>query len=130
MGAMNKMETRIRELESETDAENRRLADSSKNLRRSERRIKDLTFAADEDRKNQERMQHLVDQLQGKIKSYKKQKRLPHLTWPSTGRSKEVLARPKSEPTFRNRLSPNSEPVAAAHLLDPGKRLGQIDSQT
>merc|ERR1712244_114240 len=66
-------ETRIRELESETDAENRRLADSSKNLRRSERRIKDLTFAADEDRKNQERMQHLVDQLQGKIKSYKKQ---------------------------------------------------------
>merc|ERR1739846_203087 len=71
--AMNKMETRIRELESETDAENRRLADSSKNLRRSERRIKDLTFAADEDRKNQERMQHLVDQLQGKIKSYKKQ---------------------------------------------------------
>ena len=71
--AMNKMETRIRELESETDAENRRLADSSKNLRRSERRIKDLSFAADEDRKNQERMQHLVDQLQGKIKSYKKQ---------------------------------------------------------
>merc|ERR1712001_477353 len=71
--AMNKMETRIRELESETDAENRRLADSSKNLRRSERRIKDLTFAADEDRKNQERMQYLVDQLQGKIKSYKKQ---------------------------------------------------------
>merc|ERR1711983_576528 len=59
--AMNKMETRIRELESETDAENRRLADSSKNLRRSERRIKDLTFAADEDRKNQERMQYLVD---------------------------------------------------------------------
>merc|ERR1712050_601449 len=56
-----------------TDAENRRLADSFKNLRRSERRIKDLSFAADEDRKNQERMQHLVDQLQGKIKSYKKQ---------------------------------------------------------
>merc|ERR1712186_307492 len=71
--AMNKMETRIRELESETDAENRRLADSSKNLSRSERRIKDLTFAADEDRKNQERMQYPVDQLQGKIKSYKKQ---------------------------------------------------------
>merc|ERR1739848_320715 len=71
--AMLKMETRIRELESETDAENRRLADAQKNLRRSERRIKDLTFAADEDRKNQERMQYLVDQLQGKIKSYKKQ---------------------------------------------------------
>merc|ERR1712218_131366 len=37
--AMNKMETRIRELESEVDAEARRLADAQKNLRKSERRI-------------------------------------------------------------------------------------------
>ena len=71
--AMNKMDTRIRELESEVDAENRRYADAAKNLRKSERRIKELTYAADEDRKNQERMQALVDQLQSKIKSYKKQ---------------------------------------------------------
>merc|ERR1712173_545253 len=71
--AMNKMETRIRELESELEAESRRFADAQKNLRKSERRIKELTFAADEDRKNHERMQGLIDQLQGKIKSYKKQ---------------------------------------------------------
>merc|ERR1711863_223138 len=71
--AMNKMETRIRELESEVDAEARRLADAQKNLRKSERRIKELTYASDEDRKNHERMQSLIDQLQGKIKSYKKQ---------------------------------------------------------
>merc|ERR1712141_153130 len=50
--AMNKMDTRIRELESEVEAENRRNADSQKNLRKSERRIKELSFAADEDRKN------------------------------------------------------------------------------
>merc|ERR1712212_686525 len=71
--AMNKMETRIRELESEMDAEGRRAADAQKNLRRSERRIKELTFAGDEDRKNHERMQGLIDSLQGKIKTYKKQ---------------------------------------------------------
>merc|ERR1719384_1168195 len=71
--AMNKLDTRIRELESEMDAENRRLGDAQKNLRRSERRIKELTFAADEDRKNHERMQSLVDGLQAKIRSYKKQ---------------------------------------------------------
>merc|ERR1712193_389905 len=71
--AMNKMETRIRELESEVDAENRRFGDAAKNLRKSERRIKEMTYAADEDRKNHERMQALVDQLQSKIKSYKKQ---------------------------------------------------------
>merc|ERR1711976_432714 len=66
-------ETRIRELESELDAENRRCADAQKNLRKSERRIKELTYQQDEDRKNHERMQGLIDQLQGKIKSYKKQ---------------------------------------------------------
>merc|ERR1712243_248057 len=71
--AMIKMETRIRELESELDAESRRFGDISKNLRKSERSIKELTFAADEDKKNHERMQALIDQLQGKVKSYKNQ---------------------------------------------------------
>merc|ERR1711874_967352 len=67
--AIAKMETRIRELE----AENRRLGDAQKNLRKSERHIKELSYSIDEDKKNQERMQALIDQLQGKIKSYKKQ---------------------------------------------------------
>jgi len=71
--AMNKMDSRIRELESELDAENRRFGDAIKNLRKSERRIKELAFASDEDRKNHERMQQLIDQLQSKIRSYKKQ---------------------------------------------------------
>merc|ERR1712173_347354 len=71
--AMIRMETRIRELESELDAETRRNGDICKSLRKSERSIKELTFAADEDKKNHERMQALIDQLQGKVKSYKKQ---------------------------------------------------------
>merc|ERR1711872_229474 len=71
--AMAKMETRIRELESEMDAESRRCSDAQKNLRRSERTIKEYTYQMEEDRKNHERMQVLIDQLQGKIKSYKKQ---------------------------------------------------------
>merc|ERR1711971_1250075 len=66
--AMSKLESRIRELESEMDAETRRLGDAQKNLRKSERKIKELTFQGDEDRKNHERMQALIDQLQGKIK--------------------------------------------------------------
>ena len=71
--AMNKMETRVRELESELSAENRRCGDSLKSLHKSERKIKELTYQSDEDRRNHERMQALVDQLQMKIKSYKKQ---------------------------------------------------------
>merc|ERR1711983_627129 len=41
--AITKMDTRIRELESELDAENRRMGDAQKNMRKSERRIKELT---------------------------------------------------------------------------------------
>merc|ERR1711892_1122975 len=71
--AIAKMDTRIRELESEFDAENRRMADAQKNLRKSGRHVKEMTYTQDEDRKNHERMQALIDQLQGKIRSYKKQ---------------------------------------------------------
>merc|ERR1711979_43681 len=71
--AIAKMETRVRELESELDAESRRCSDAQKNLRKSERYIKELSYQQDEDRKNHERIQGLIDQLQGKIKSYKKQ---------------------------------------------------------
>merc|ERR1712076_90505 len=53
--AMNKLESRIRELQSELEAENRRMAEGQKNLRKSERSIKELSFASDEDRKNHER---------------------------------------------------------------------------
>merc|ERR1711988_1567666 len=55
------------------DAESRRCSDAQKNLRGSERTIKEYTYQMEEDRKNHERMQVLIDQLQGKIKSYKKQ---------------------------------------------------------
>merc|ERR1712215_174489 len=71
--AIAKMETRIRELESEMDSENRRFADAQKNMRKSERHVKELIYQQEEDKKNHERMQGLVDQLQSKIKSYKKQ---------------------------------------------------------
>merc|ERR1712025_195050 len=64
--AMNKMDTRIRELESELDAGNRKGSDAQKALRKSERKIKELTYQQDEDKKNHERMQALIDQLQGK----------------------------------------------------------------
>merc|ERR1712150_322252 len=71
--AMNKMDSRIRELESEIDAENRGHGDANKNLRKSERRCKEISYVFDEDRKNQERMEKMIESLQNKVHSYKKQ---------------------------------------------------------
>ena len=65
--AAAKLESRLRELEAELDAEQRRLGDASKNMRKAERRIKELDFQYEEDRKQQEHMQDLVDKLQQKV---------------------------------------------------------------
>ena len=40
----SKLESRIKELESELDGEQRRLGDNSKNLKKGERRIKEIEF--------------------------------------------------------------------------------------
>ncbi|XP_035686562.1 myosin-16-like isoform X3 [Branchiostoma floridae] len=70
---LQKLETRVRDLEAELDAEQRRHQETLKNLRKNERRLKEMTFQSDEDRKNQERLQELVEKLQLKIKTYKRQ---------------------------------------------------------
>merc|ERR1711972_321523 len=80
MGAMKggkkqlqKLESRVRELESEVEAEQRRGADAVKGVRKYERRVKELTYQTEEDKKNVSRLQDLVDKLQLKVKAYKRQ---------------------------------------------------------
>uniref|UniRef100_A0A673VZC5 Myosin heavy chain 6 n=1 Tax=Salmo trutta TaxID=8032 RepID=A0A673VZC5_SALTR len=69
---IQKLESRVRELESEVEMEQRRSSDSVKGVRKYERRIKELTYQTEEDRKNLSRLQDLVDKLQLKVKSYKR----------------------------------------------------------
>ena len=64
---IQRLEQKIRELESQLDEEQRRLVDAQKNQRRVDRRIKELTFQQEEDHKNHERMQELVDKFQNKV---------------------------------------------------------------
>ncbi|KGL93480.1 Myosin-3 [Charadrius vociferus] len=70
---IQKLEARVRELEGEVDAEQKRSAEAVKGVRKYERRVKELTYQSEEDRKNALRLQDLVDKLQMKVKSYKRQ---------------------------------------------------------
>ncbi|XP_051932798.1 myosin heavy chain, fast skeletal muscle-like isoform X2 [Hippocampus zosterae] len=70
---LQKLEARVRELESEVDAEQKRGAEAIRGVRKYERRVKDLTYQTEEDRKNIARLQDLVDKLQLKVKVYKRQ---------------------------------------------------------
>merc|ERR1719350_2166487 len=71
--AMAKLETRIRELEIELGNVQAHTGENAKGYQKSERRVKELAFQIDEDKKNQDRMAELATKLQQKIKTYKKQ---------------------------------------------------------
>ncbi len=71
--AMSKLETRIRELETELGVCQSKTQENFKAYQRTERRVKELQFQQEEDKKNQDRMTELAQKLQQKIKTYKQQ---------------------------------------------------------
>ncbi|XP_069510588.1 myosin-4-like [Ambystoma mexicanum] len=70
---LQKLESRVHELENELEAEQRRGAEAIKGMRKYERRLKEVTYQSEEDKKNVMRLQDLVDKLQLKVKAYKRQ---------------------------------------------------------
>merc|ERR1712226_952685 len=70
---IQKLDQRVRELENELDAEQRRTADAQKNQKKLERKLKEIVYSGEEDKKNLTRLQDLVDKLQIKVKTYKRQ---------------------------------------------------------
>merc|ERR1712212_1263386 len=71
--AMAKLEGKIRELEAELATTQARTGEAGKAYQRSERKVKELQFSQQEDKKNQDRMSDLASKLQAKIKTYKAQ---------------------------------------------------------
>lgn len=91
--------TQVRELQSELEAEQKRSTEAIKGVRKYERKVKELTYQvsnelnlrafqgsslnretfflhfsqSEEDKKNNIRLQDLVDKLQNKMKAYKRQ---------------------------------------------------------
>ncbi|KAG7270989.1 hypothetical protein CRUP_014588 [Coryphaenoides rupestris] len=61
---LQKLESRVRELEVELESEQRKGSDAVKGVRKYERRVKELTYQNEEDKKTMARMQDLVDKLQ------------------------------------------------------------------
>ncbi|KAL7860466.1 hypothetical protein AOLI_G00168150 [Acnodon oligacanthus] len=70
---LQKLETRVRELENELEAEQKRGVETMKGVRKYERKVKELTYQSEEDKKNVTRLQDLVNKLQLKVKTYKRQ---------------------------------------------------------
>ncbi|XP_070704643.1 myosin heavy chain, skeletal muscle, adult-like [Pempheris klunzingeri] len=70
---LQKLENRVRELENELEAEQKRSGEAMKGVRKYERRIKELTYQGEEEKKSVTRLQDLVNKLQLKVKAYKRQ---------------------------------------------------------
>lgn len=70
------------------ESEQKRAADSVKGIRKYERRVKELTYQAEEDKKTVLRLQDLVDKLQLKVKAYKRQNEEAVRSVPTPGETK------------------------------------------
>ncbi|XP_010747839.3 myosin heavy chain, skeletal muscle, adult [Larimichthys crocea] len=70
---LQKLESRVRELENELEAEQKHSGEAMKGVRKYERKIKELTYQGEEEKKNVARLQDLVNKLQLKVKAYKHQ---------------------------------------------------------
>ncbi|CAF4029803.1 unnamed protein product [Adineta steineri] len=70
---ISKLEQRIHELESENELEQHRHQETLKELRKNDRRLKELVAQSEEDRKTQLSLQDATEKLQSKIKVYRRQ---------------------------------------------------------
>merc|ERR1711923_187936 len=68
-----KLEARAHDIEAALNNTIHQTDDVHKNITKGERRVKELLFQQEENKKNQDRITDLVEKLQQKIKSYKKQ---------------------------------------------------------
>merc|ERR1712180_176278 len=68
-----KLEARAHDIEMELNRTIQHTDEIHKTITKGERRVKELLFQQEENKKNQDRITDLVDKLQQKIKSYKKQ---------------------------------------------------------
>ena len=70
---IQKLEARVRELEAELEGEQRRHVETNKNYRTQDRKLKEVMFQSDEDKKQIEKAGEMADKLQNKIKVYRRQ---------------------------------------------------------
>jgi chromosome segregation ATPase len=64
---VQKLESKVREIESELENERRRGVDSQKAVRKMERKVKETVYSGEEDKKNLSRIQDQADILQSKV---------------------------------------------------------------
>merc|ERR1712129_560669 len=69
---VQKLESRVRELESDLSNESKRSAEGQKAIRKLERKVKESVYAGEEDRKNVSRAQDNVEKLTAKVKQFKR----------------------------------------------------------
>ena len=67
---IHKIEQRVQELETHLESEQRHHQETLKEIRRNERKFKELQIKIDDDCKSQSKLLDLVDTLQSKLKVY------------------------------------------------------------
>merc|ERR1712107_462626 len=117
--AMAKLESRIRELEIEPGNVQDHTSESAKGHQKAERKIKELAFQNDEDRKNQDRMSDLATSCRPRSRHTRSRlrrlRKLPPSTLPNSARPSRSSRRLRREPEWLRVTSPPSGTRSASH---------------
>ncbi|XP_069005009.1 myosin heavy chain, fast skeletal muscle-like [Embiotoca jacksoni] len=119
---LQKLESRVRELESEVEAEQRRGADAVKGVRKYERRVKELSYQTEEDEKNvmiNQRIEEMSDEvatLSNTIRLMEQEMTIKDI--PFLKNYKETIRR-----TWRRSVDPQ---MISGALIDVAKHLGAL----
>ena len=65
--AVQKLESKIREIEHELESEQKRTSDNTKVMRKLERKFKEASYSNEEDKKGINRLQDQIDKLSSKV---------------------------------------------------------------
>merc|ERR1711884_795565 len=119
---VSRLEQKIKDLEGQLDDEQRRLVDAQKSQRRTERRVKELTFSQDEDQRTTNACRSWWTSSRTRSSPTRSRSRRLRRSLPSTlqssGRSKLILNRLRRGLTSTNRSWPSTRPRDVAPLLD------------
>merc|ERR1711972_160063 len=118
--AVANLEARYRELGGSLDDESRRYSDAQKNLRKCERRIKELTFQADEDKKNHDTCRTWWKSFSRRSRPTsarsRRLRRSPPSIWPSSARLSRSWRNLKWLQWSRSKAHPCKAPLCKAPL--------------
>merc|ERR1719318_1642894 len=112
-----KLEERVHNIELELNRTIQTTDEVHKTITKGERKVKELLFQQEENKKNHDRITDLVEKLQQKIKSYKKQRKSQQSICQNSEKHSKTMKKLRNDQRYAKQIFSNIEMREDVHLL-------------